>query len=153
MRVKARNFVWGVRQMNCSEIPDAWKKMAVKRFSRVQSMPMWTRASTLDRGSPWIMTCIVNSSCIQGSRWTSVNAHRDGNNCNTSKILKLLRSERITCQHTAFEESEAVVICFSSHCWRKQSIYRTQIMSLFSIKILKIHHAQLFYELKSLQLQ
>lgn len=26
MRVKARNFVWGVRQMNCSEIPDAWKK-------------------------------------------------------------------------------------------------------------------------------
>lgn len=38
MRVKAKILVRGVRQMNCNEIPDIWQ-MAVRRFSRVQSMP------------------------------------------------------------------------------------------------------------------
>lgn len=38
MRVKAKISVRGVRQMNCNEIPDIWQ-MAVRRFSRVQSMP------------------------------------------------------------------------------------------------------------------
>lgn len=39
MRVKAKFFsVRGVRQMNCNEIPDIWQ-MAVRSFSRVQSMP------------------------------------------------------------------------------------------------------------------
>lgn len=38
MRVKAKTLVRGVRQMSCNEIPDIWK-MAVRRFSRVQSMP------------------------------------------------------------------------------------------------------------------
>lgn len=38
MWVKAKILVRGVRQMNCNEIPDIWQ-MAVRRFSRVQSMP------------------------------------------------------------------------------------------------------------------
>lgn len=38
MRVKAKILVGGVRRMNCNEIPDIWQ-MAVRRFSRVQSMP------------------------------------------------------------------------------------------------------------------
>lgn len=38
MWVKAKILVRGVRQMSCNEIPDIWK-VAVRRFSRVQSIP------------------------------------------------------------------------------------------------------------------
>lgn len=49
MRVKAKILVRGFRQMNCNEIPDIWQ-MAVRRFSRVQSMPscLYKLLSTLD---------------------------------------------------------------------------------------------------------
>lgn len=62
MRVKAKILVRGVRQMNCNEIPDIWQ-MAVRRFSRVQSMPSclyklywahWTREVKVASLAWWI---------------------------------------------------------------------------------------------------
>lgn len=53
MRVKAKIWVRGGRQINDNKIPDIWQ-MAVRRFSRVQSMPSclyevyrahWTRGA------------------------------------------------------------------------------------------------------------
>lgn len=69
MRVKAKILVRGVRQMNCNEIPDIWI-MAVRRFSRVQSMPSclyklywahWTKEVNV--------THMMNRGCIQSYSW------------------------------------------------------------------------------------
>lgn len=63
--------VRGVRQMNCNEIPDIWQ-MAVRRFSRVQSMPSclyklyrahWTE------GSRCRIAHMMNWGCIQSYGW------------------------------------------------------------------------------------
>lgn len=69
MRVKAKILVRGVRQMNCKEIPDIWQ-MAVRRFSRVQSMlsclyklywAHWTKEVNV--------THMMNWGCIQLLSW------------------------------------------------------------------------------------
>lgn len=62
MSVKAKILVRGVRQMNRNEIPDIWQ-MAVRRFSRVQSMPSclyklywahWTEGVNVTPLTGWI---------------------------------------------------------------------------------------------------
>lgn len=150
MRVKARNFVWGVRQMNRSEIPDAWKNGCEKvlQSAKHADLPMWTRPSTLDRGSPWIMTCIMN--CIQVSRWTTVNAHRDWINCNTSKIFKRFFIQTKTeIQQTIWGKKWSWQLLQQLLLTKRIHIQNLNHV-ISSIKILKFHHAQLFTELNLL---